>query len=186
MTIRLSERLRARLIRRGLEEFPILRSSKRIVFGTLAMLTLLSVALVGCSGSSDTQSGQRDVGGKQPVKVIVRLSDFHIQSSLIDFEKGVPYHFVVKNDGKVPHEFMVMQPMQPKQLGKMTMSQMDKIAIGHIEEEDLAPGKTAEMDLTFEGPLLREHLSSPVTLPATTKRDSTLLWPSETTPEGIA
>lgn len=118
--------------------------------GGLAAAVLVLAASAACSSNDDAATPtSTEAGGDQPVTVNVTMMDFGIQSSMSEFEAGVPYHFVVKNEGQVPHEFMIMQPMQP---GMMAMSEMDRLAVGYIEEDDLGPGMMAEMDLTFDKP----------------------------------
>ena len=60
-------------------------------------------------------------GGQEPkdtVEVQVTLTEFGIQSSVTEFEVGVPYRFVVTNDGLVEHEFMIMPPLTQDQSTK--------------------------------------------------------------------
>ena len=57
------------------------------------------------------------------------------------------YHFEVTNVGTVEHEFMLVEPIAP---GMMDMEAMDAMAVGHIEEDDLPPGATATVDVTFD------------------------------------
>jgi uncharacterized cupredoxin-like copper-binding protein len=112
----------------------------RSVFLKLAGLVFLLI-LTGCSSAASTPS--------QPVEVDVTATDFAFQSSMTTFETGVPYHFVVTNEGQVEHEFMIVQPIEA---GTMDMEQMDEMAVGHIEEDDLQPGDTASVDVTFQDP----------------------------------
>ena len=102
-----------------------------------AVVVLLAL-LAGCGGTA---------GSNQPVDVQVTATDFAFQSSLTTFKVGVPYHFVVVNKGKVPHEFMIVKPIPA---GQMDMEQMDNLALAHIEADDLQPGQTATVDYTFK------------------------------------
>jgi mono/diheme cytochrome c family protein/uncharacterized cupredoxin-like copper-binding protein len=83
------------------------------------------------------------------VEVDVEAGDYLFKSPVTTFEVGVPYHFVVHNTGQVAHEFMIVEPIPA---GAMSMETMDEMAIGHIEEDDLAPGQTATVDVTFTEP----------------------------------
>jgi uncharacterized cupredoxin-like copper-binding protein len=86
-------------------------------------------------------------------EVKITLTDFGIESSRTSFEAGVPYHFVVTNDGKVNHEIMIMPPLSEDQMGMaMDMEEMDKMALAMIEEDELTPGATVAMDYTFTVP----------------------------------
>jgi uncharacterized cupredoxin-like copper-binding protein len=104
------------------------------------LLAVLAVLLAACA--SPTPSG--------PVEVQVTLTDFAVQSSMTEFKVGVPYHFVVTNKGAVNHEIMIMPPVDPS--SGMTMAQMDEMALGMIEEDDMPAGATETMDVTFTKP----------------------------------
>jgi uncharacterized cupredoxin-like copper-binding protein len=111
------------------------RMIKRARVVPLAIMTIGGL-LAACGG-----------GPAAPVTVNVTTTDFAFESSQTSFEVGVPYHFVVTNDGTVAHEFMIMEPMQGE---GMDMEEMDELALVVIEEEDLEPGQTASADYTFE------------------------------------
>lgn len=84
------------------------------------------------------------------VKVRVTLTEFGFESSLTEFEAGVPYQFVVTNAGAVNHEFMIMPPLAEDQMGMaMDMHELDKTALAMIEEDELPPGATATLEFTF-------------------------------------
>lgn len=111
----------------------------RFVYKLLPVVMI--AALSACAGGSS--------GSTQPVEVEVTANEFGFQASLTTFSVGVPYHFVVTNGGTVNHEFMIMQPMEP---GSMDMEEMDEMALTVIEEDDLPPGATASVDVTFDEP----------------------------------
>jgi len=101
----------------------------------LAILLFMAIALVSCGG---------------PKTVRVTLTDYKIESSVTDFQVGVPYHFVVANKGESNHEFMIMPPVDSAM--EMPMEQMDELALAMIEDSDLVPGATLELDFTFTEP----------------------------------
>lgn len=113
---------------------------KRIVASL--MTVLLVPLLAACSSGQSTASG--------PVEVRVTLSEFAFESTLTTFNVGVPYHFVVTNNGAVAHEIMLMQPMEMP--AGMTMEAMDQMALAHIEAADLPVGGTSTLDYTFTEP----------------------------------
>jgi len=84
------------------------------------------------------------------VNVEVTLTDFKIESTLNKFEVGVPYHFIITNEGQVNHELMIMEPMMPGM--DMSMEEMDAMALAYIEEDELPPGATQTLDYTFTEP----------------------------------
>jgi uncharacterized cupredoxin-like copper-binding protein len=90
---------------------------------------------------------------KAATEVKITVKEFGIESSLTNFEVGVPYHFVVTNEGSVDHEIMIMPPLTTDQAGMgMDMGTMDQMALAMIPAEDLTPGTTRSFDLTFTEP----------------------------------
>ena len=91
--------------------------------------------------------------GIAPEDVAVTLGgaagEFTISASQTTFHVGVPYRFVVTNAGQVPHELMIIPPMP---MGQMQMEGMHHMALGLIDEEDLPPGATQTLDITFTAP----------------------------------
>jgi len=86
-------------------------------------------------------------------EVRITLTEFGVESSQTAFEVGVPYHFVVTNNGSVEHELMLMPPFTQDQMGMgMNMDEIDKMALAMVEASDLQPGKTASFDYTFTEP----------------------------------
>lgn len=112
-------------------------ANKKLV-GVLVVAVLFLAACGAQSSSND---------------VSITLTEFGIESSQTSFEIGVPYHFVVTNNGVVEHEIMVMPPLTEDQMGMgMSMNQMDDMALAMVEAADLQPGKTASFDYTFTEP----------------------------------
>ncbi|MCJ7753836.1 MAG: hypothetical protein MUP13_04680 [Thermoanaerobaculales bacterium] len=111
-----------------------------VVFAVLAMIA------VACGGGAAPEG-----------TIKVTASDMKIESNYTTFKVGVPYHFEVTNEGAVPHEVMLIQPIEP---GTMTMTQMDPLARGMAEEEDLGAGATVSFDYTFT----TDDLASPLEL----------------------
>ncbi|HSM72166.1 MAG TPA: hypothetical protein VK851_11540 [Anaerolineales bacterium] len=80
-------------------------------------------------------------------EVTITLTDFGVGSSRDSFEVGVPYHFVVTNNGAINHELMIMAPLTEDQMMMdMDMEAMDEIALAMIEEDELTPGATKTLD----------------------------------------
>ncbi len=136
--------------------------SKKLV----GILAAVAVLLAACGARSD--SGQ----------VTVTLTEFGMASSQASFEVGVPYHFVVTNQGAINHEIMLMAPTMADQMG-MTMEGMDKMALAKIAADDLPPGATRTFDYTFTEPAatgalefschLSGHYEAGMKLPITVK-----------------
>ncbi len=86
--------------------------------------------------------------GQRATEVRITLKEFEIQSSMTDFQAGVPYRFVITNEGVVNHEFMIMPPADGSMMG-MDMHELDQMALAMIEESELTPGTTKSLDFTF-------------------------------------
>jgi uncharacterized cupredoxin-like copper-binding protein len=127
----------------------------RYVFGLFAVLTLLIVVLAACGGSTAPSGASRS----QEVKVT--LSEYSIQSSQTTFSPGTSYHFVVANNGKIPHEFMIM-PMGMNMHG-MSMDDMHKIALHMID--NVAPGETKTFDYPFASSMMGQNFEFACHLP---------------------
>jgi uncharacterized cupredoxin-like copper-binding protein len=106
----------------------------------LVMLIGLALSLAACS------SGTKTPAAEDVTVTVGQPTEFKIESATTSFKVGVKYHVTVVNKGSVAHEIMLMPVVEP---GSMTMSQMDKMALGMVEQEDLGPGKTKSFDVTF-------------------------------------
>ena len=110
-----------------------------------SLIALLGGLLLSACGSTASRGS---------VTVNVTLKEFSVQSSVTDFQPGVPYHFIVKNEGQIPHEFMIMpmtmQGMHMPGMPEMSMEERDQAALMMIPEEQLKPGAVVEADYTFE------------------------------------
>ena len=131
---------------------------RRIKFPFLIVL-IGGLLLAACAGPQ----------AQGPVQVNVTLKEFSVESSVTEFNPGVPYHFIVKNEGLIPHEFMIMpvamQGMDMTGMPGMTMEELDAMALFMIPQEELPAGATAEADYTFEGAAAGENLEIVCTLP---------------------
>jgi len=108
--------------------------SKKIVL-FLGLATAMILTACGAQGASGT------------VEVKVSMSEFAFESPVTEFQTGVTYRFVVTNNGAIPHEFMIISPME--NASDMTMEELDEMALVVIEEDDLPPGGTQTVDFTF-------------------------------------
>ena len=103
----------------------------------LVVLVAAGLVLTGCANSNATE-------------VKITLSEFGIESSMSDFETGIPYRFVVTNQGTVEHEIMLMPPLASDSMGMpMNMDEMDNTALAMISASDLPSGATASFNYTF-------------------------------------
>lgn len=105
-------------------------------------IMLIAVALLLAACGRQASNG--------PVEVQITLTEFGIKSSLDEFKTGVPYHFVVTNEGTVEHEFMIMPPLAADDMGMaMDMGSLDETALAMIAASDLPVGATTSVDYTF-------------------------------------
>lgn len=106
---------------------------------------------------------------KSPVDVKISLKEFSVESSMMDFKLGVPYRFIVRNAGRIPHEFMIMPLAMPgmsvPEMQGMVMEERDRMALVMIPQEQLPAGATAVVDYTFEVAAAGGKLEIVCTLP---------------------
>ena len=119
-----------------------MKNKTRLTLLITTVLIAFSLILSACGASTNPDGS---------VNVKVTLTDFGIESSLDTFEVGVPYHFIITNEGAVNHELMIMQPMMEGMMD-MTMEEMDAMALAFVEEDELTPGVTQTLDYTFTEP----------------------------------
>ena len=124
----------------------------RNLFWFTPLLTLLMAVLTACGGST-ASSGPRAVQ--------VTLSEYKMASSVTTFAPGTSYHFVVTNNGKIAHEFMIM-PMGLN-MEHLSMDAMHKIALYMFDT--VAPGETKTFDYTFKQSMVGQHFEFACHLP---------------------
>jgi len=73
-------------------------------------------------------------------------TDFKIASSITTFTPGTTYHFIVTNNGRIAHEFMIL-PKSTGIMSGMSMDAMDKMALA--KAENIAPNQTVTLEYTF-------------------------------------
>jgi uncharacterized cupredoxin-like copper-binding protein len=104
----------------------------------LAVLFVSVLLLTACGGQQKT------------TEVTITVKEFGIESSITEFQVGVPYHFVVTNAGTVNHEIMIMPPLTANQMSMgIDMGTTDQMALAMISADDLTPGATKSFDLSF-------------------------------------
>jgi uncharacterized cupredoxin-like copper-binding protein len=113
----------------------------------VALLALFGLTAACSSSDASTPTATEAAANAEPQTVNVMVTEFAVESSVTAFQAGVPYHFVVTNDGVVPHELMIVPPMEP---GMMSMEAMDELALAVVEEDDLGAGQMHEFDITFD------------------------------------
>lgn len=114
-------------------------------------LSIIVTLLSGCgSARSGSQTNTANSSSGSVQRVDITLSEFKIVPSQTTFQAGRIYQFVVTNTGVAPHEFMTMPAsMGSAHMGAMSMDDMHKIALFHIDAEDLPAGATKMVTYTF-------------------------------------
>lgn len=105
--------------------------------------TGLAVAVL-CLFAACGGPGTAGPSGSQSVQITE--TDFRITSSVTTFVPGQTYHFLVTNQGKTVHEFMIM-PRSEGSMAGMPMGEMDHKALARIDHVN--PGETKSLDYTF-------------------------------------
>lgn len=121
----------------------------RFLLAILIGMLSISIALAACGGGGGTSTasaGGTTPNAAGPTTVQVTLIDFKVQSSLTTFKVGVPYHFVVTNNGTATHEFMAL----PSSMENASEDARD--AAEFFEVSELDPGHTGTADYTFTKP----------------------------------
>lgn len=106
-------------------------------------------------------------------QVDVRLADNIIETSVTTFQVGVPYTFVIANDGRRAHNFNINPPVSVA--GSLDAALDSALLV--VPQEQLAPGESATVEFTFpdsaEGQLLefscliRRHYDDGMLVPIT-------------------
>ncbi|HEV8193005.1 MAG TPA: hypothetical protein VGP82_16195 [Ktedonobacterales bacterium] len=122
----------------------------KLRFPLAILVSVLAIGLAACGGTtaaatstSTASTGSTTPTSSGPTTVQVTLVDFKIESSLTTFKVGVPYHFVVTNNGTTTHEFMALP------VSMETASEDARDAAELFEVSELDPGKTGTKDYTF-------------------------------------
>ena len=101
-----------------------------------SILILAALLLTACGG-----------GNSNDVKIT--LTDFGIESSVTTFEPGMTYHFTITNEGAIPHEFVIAEPLMEGEEHNEDMDMMHEGLVIEVEEDELQPGATVTVDATF-------------------------------------
>lgn len=120
--------------------------AQRIVDGQQREITQMQGWLAAWYGATPAASQ----GAPVAEDVAVTLTEFKVTASATAFRVGQSYRFVVTNAGVLPHEFMIVPQMDG--LGQMDMAALDAVALAMIPADDLAPGATRTIEVTFTQP----------------------------------
>ncbi len=117
----------------------------RSIFLLCVVLTsAFFIAACGPGASSNS-------GAPSPTTVTVTMTEFKIEPSMTNFKVGVPYRFVVSNKGTVNHDFSISPPVMAGMTG-MSADGSHESALAVIDAQDMPPGATKTIDVTFSKP----------------------------------
>ena len=102
----------------------------------LLSLTSLLGACGEASGSTTTTTQEVRVG----------MGEMYIKSPVTTFKVGQPYKFVIINEGKAIHEFVIAPPRKSGQ----DHEDLDKLALVH--EDEFSAGQSRTVNFTFKQP----------------------------------
>lgn len=111
-------------------------------------LVVLSIVAAGALLAACGTGG--GTGG--PTTVPITMSEFKIDSPQTTFKVGVPYRFVVTNKGTVNHDFSITPPTMAHSGMGTSLEEAHEDALAVIKAEDLPPGATKTVDVTFTKP----------------------------------
>lgn len=121
-----------------------------------SLFALFLAGVASCSGETPRK--------ESPSEVAVTMSEFAFASSSQTFQAGVPYRFVLRNTGSLPHEWAVVP----------SGARDESALLIEVEEEDLPPGATVVQTFTFPAPgnydfscFMAGHYDSGMKLPIT-------------------
>ena len=120
--------------------------NKKLV--VLLVVAVLIITACGPSAPSTNADGS--------INVDVTLTDFTMESSVTTFEAGKTYRFTITNEGAVPHEFVIAEPLMEGEAhgaedahSDEGMEMMHEGLVIEVEEDELQPGATVTVDSTF-------------------------------------
>ena len=140
---------------------------KRIVLLSVIVLTALFIAACGSSApttqaapaaASAAQSGSASGSGTE---VDVTLADNTITSSLATFKAGVPYRFVIVNNGNHAHNFNIAPPESVS--GSLDAS--FKQALLAVTQDKLPVGGGTTVEFTFPDSAIGKQLEFSCLIP---------------------
>src|SRR5260370_33261515 len=110
----------------------------------VALLVAVVFFVTACSGAGNA-AGSLEHARSQAVQITE--TDFRISSSVTSFSPGQIYHFIVTNQGKTAHEFMIMPRSESSMNGMSSMEKMDAMAL--VKLGNMNPGETRTLDYAF-------------------------------------
>lgn len=127
---------------------------KRTLSFLIVLLAIVVMTACSSSTSTATQSPAQPAATQTTAeipqtgigtKVDIKLADNTIDASTTTFKVGVPYTFVITNNGKHTHNFNINSPVSTA--GSLDAALND--ALLAVPQDQLGPGQTATVEFTF-------------------------------------
>ena len=118
---------------------------KRIAL--LSLTVLIMIWVTACGGAS-TPTAEAAEATEIPItgtRVDITLADNTIESSLTTFQVGVPYTFVIVNEGRHAHNFNISTPVSIAGSLRDALS----TALLVVEQRELGAGASVTVNYTF-------------------------------------
>ncbi|HSM70136.1 MAG TPA: cupredoxin domain-containing protein [Anaerolineales bacterium] len=110
----------------------------------LLTLILIVTTLSACGSASGNE-------------VTVTLTDFGFEASRYEFEAGQTYTFIITNEGAIPHEFVIAEPITEDAHHEEGEMEHEGLVV-EVEEDELPQGATVRVEVTFPSPAPDEPL----------------------------
>ncbi len=115
-------------------------------FVRLTVMATAMLVLAACGSRAATQSDPTPaVPATNGMQVKIMLADNTITASQTTFQAGVPYTFVITNQGNHTHNFNISTPVSTA--GSINAAQAS--ALVSVPEEKLRPGSIVSVQFTF-------------------------------------
>lgn len=110
--------------------------------------------LAACGSNAPSQASQTPANTSQSgaQTVHVNLFDNTIESSMMTFSSGTPYHYVVTNKGHQPYTFAMMSQNREQAMEHMTLQERHQAAL--FMGDSIMPGQTMMFDYTFSSSMM--------------------------------
>ncbi len=100
---------------------------------------------VEATAATPAVTTQAPISSGDGTQVDVTLVDNTIEASLTTFQTGVPYTFVIANNGRHAHNFNISQPVSVA--GSLDAALKGALLV--VPQKELGPGATATVQFTF-------------------------------------
>jgi uncharacterized cupredoxin-like copper-binding protein len=117
-----------------------------VIVSILSIVSCIALAACGESNSQSSNSSSSPSSSSANAQTVnILLGEMYIKSDITSFKVGTPYHLVLKNEGKVIHEFTIA-----KKVPGGDQNSRDSASVKDVD--NIQPGQTTTFDFTFQEP----------------------------------